>query len=65
VKPDLYHGVLDLQREPVTVHGERREVGVFCFPDHMGHISEAFLFCGYEAKRARGVYGRPQWFGEE
>jgi hypothetical protein len=44
-RPDLYHGVLDLQRKPIAVHGERREVGTFCFLHHTGYISEAFLFC--------------------
>jgi len=63
--PELYHGVLELKRYPIAVHGERRHVGRFCFPDRMGHVSQAFLFCGYEAKRAREVHGRPQWFGEE
>ena len=64
--PGLYHGVLDLQRHPIAVHGERHPVGTFRFPDHTGQVSQAFLFCGYEAKQAaRGVHGQPQYFDEE
>jgi hypothetical protein len=49
--PDLFHGVLDLQQEPISVHDER-QVGTFRFPKHPGGVSHAFLLCGYEAKRA-------------
>jgi hypothetical protein len=61
--PGLYHGVLDLQGEPIAVRGER-QVGTFRFPGHTGLVSHAFLFCGYEAARAR-AYVQLRRFGEE
>jgi hypothetical protein len=57
--PGLYHGVLDLQREPIAVHDERH-VGPFRFPKHVGPVPHAFLFCGYGVKRAQAHVG-PEW----
>ena len=48
--PDFYHGSLDIRLEPLAQRTDH-DLGTFKFPPDMGTVSQAFLLCGYEAKR--------------
>ena len=44
--PGFYHGVLNIKLGPLA-HAGADKIGTFRFPEDIGEIGQAFLFCGY------------------